>query len=150
MALTETLALSASTVTAPLQVTATLTVSNSGATAVSVVGAQPFATAQSGMGTQSCAVNVGQVNITAGMNNVVPASGTLVLTFGITAMAPIATTYPTNPFGTGPAGNTITPLIPLAMPNQQVYTIGCLVYGNDGSVSSPSTTTLTVNGPVVG
>ena len=150
MAITATLALSASTVTAPFQVTATLTVSNSGGSAVIVNNAQAYATASGGAGTQSCAVNVGQVNVTAGFNTTVPASGSLTLTFGITAMGPIATTYPTNPFGNGPAGNTITPLIPLAMPNQQVYTIGAYVYTNDGATTSPSTVSLTVNGPVVG
>ena len=146
MAVTATISLNPSTVTAPGQVAATLTISNSSSTPINIINVVPYVT-----GTPP--VLMGLPPTGPGMTMTVPATGTtLVMVFSLTATAPIATTYPTNPFAQGsyPGGATITPLIPLANPTTQTITVGCLIYLADGTITTASTASLTINGPVVG
>lgn len=153
MAITATIAVNPSSITSPQQqATVTLTISNSLSTTVQVTGVVPTAAVHSGTN-GSVPVLLGQPPIGPGMPLTVPATGTnLVMTWSVTAPAPIATTYPINPFGQGsyPGGATITPQIPLSMPSSQQIDLSCLLYCNDGSTTIPTAATLTINGPVVG
>lgn len=127
MAITASIALSASTLVSGQKTTATLTVSNSGAAAVLVTGIDPVATIN-GATTESVAVAVGQFMFGGPFNQSVAASGT---TNFVADFVPLA---PTTSYG-------------LAAPASLVYSIGATVSTNDGSVTAATPATVTVTNP---
>lgn len=146
MAITAAIALSSSTVNTYQKTTATCTVTNTGGTAVSVTGIQPWA-ARTGANATSVAVQLGQPFTGPGATlSVAGSSGTLAMTWDAIPMAPQVANYTTNPFpSAGVGGNAITPLPPIAEPQQQLYDLGATVYTSDGSVTNATVATLTVN-----
>jgi hypothetical protein len=149
MAITATLSVNPSTVQSPSQlVTVTLTISQNLAGSLNVINVVPYALDAAGHG--STAVLLGLPNTGPGQNMTIPTSGggNLVLTWSASFVAPPQSTYASNPFAQGsyPGGAAITPLIPLAQPSSVVFTLGCTLYTADGTVTIPSTATVTVTG----
>lgn len=125
MAVTSTISLSSATVNAEQKTTAALVVSNSGADTVYISGIRPLVTPTgTTKGTVSAAV--GTPALGGAFTSSVAASGTTTFYFDIVPHAPTANTL-------------------LAEKAQLVLDVGAVVSASDGSVSSPSTTTLTVN-----
>lgn len=124
MAITASIVMSPATLAFNQNGTLQLTVSNSGGASVNVTGVVPTAVTTGGTQQQTTGVNFGSPPTGTGLNVVVPAGGTLVMSIGLTAF--VGTTGPIG----GGAGT---------------LTIGALVYTSDGSVTTASTATLTVN-----
>lgn len=127
MAITATTALSSATAKSGQVVTATVTVTNSGGAAVSVLGMQPTAPIN-GATAGSTSIALGVPPLGPGMTTSVAASGTLALSFGVVAHEP------TTSEG-------------LAETASVVYSIGATIYTSDGSVTAATPTTLTVTNP---
>lgn len=125
MAMSATISLSPTTVQVNQQVNATLTVSNSGGSAVNVTSVVPTAlftgapTYEDGQ-----AVGVGQVNIGPGSNVSVSAGGSLVIPFSLNFFAP----------STG-----------LLSAGSGTFSVGAVINSSDGSIFSPTAATVTVN-----
>lgn len=147
MAITAAIVMSSSTVNTYQKSTATLTVTNSGGSAISVTGIAPWVSRTTAPTQVGVPVNVGQPFIGPGSTlSVAGSSGTLNFTWDVLPMAPQVANYTTNPFpSAGVGGNAITPLPPEAMAQQLVYDVGATVYTADGSVTNATTATLTVN-----
>lgn len=128
MAITATIALSSATVKAEQKTTATVTVSNSGAATVYVTNVSPLVTPHSGT-KGSVAVAVGGVPLGGAFTSSVAASGSSNFSFDLVPHAP------NTSYGIG------------AEASQYVYDIGAVVSTSDGSLTSPTVTTLTVNYP---
>lgn len=128
MAITATIALSSATCAAGQKVTATLTVSNSGAATVLVTGIEPSVTPHSST-KGSVAVAVGTPPLGGAFTSTVTASGSTKFSFYVTPHAPI-TSYNVG-----------------AEPSSFVYDVGAVIATSDGSLTSPSVTTLTVAYP---
>lgn len=128
MAITAAMTVSSATCTAGQTVTATCTVTNSGASAVTVLGVMPIAPPHSATN-GSTAVALGRPPLGPGMTTSVAGSnGTLALSWGVIPHAPAS--------GEG-----------WEEPASQVYDLGAIVYTSDGSVTAATTTTLTVSSP---
>lgn len=130
MAISATIALSSSTSLSTQKVTATITVTNSGAADVLVSAVAPKAV-PSGLTTQSIALSLGVCPIGGAFNSTVAASSTLKLSFPVVAHAPIT-----------PSPGTLT------NPTSQAYSIGALIYTSDGSITDATPSTLTVTEPI--
>lgn len=146
MAITASIALGAATVPTLQQVSALLTVSNSGGSAVLVSAVVPTYVVSGGTQVPG-AINMGLPNTGPGQNVTVPAGGALTtLGWSLVPMAPNVGVYNANPFpSAGVGGVPIVPLQPESQPAQQVYSIGALVYTTDGAVTTATPATLTVN-----
>lgn len=141
MSITASIAMTPTSVTPPGRATATLTINNASATAVTVISVSPKAT-PNGVNPTSVAALLGQcVAGRQGFALSVPGSGAATTTFEVCPLAPPSGVYATNPFPSG-----ITPAVPLAQPAQQVLAIGADVLVSDGSTAAATTATLTVNG----
>lgn len=116
MAMSATIALSSATCKINQQVLATVTVSNSGGSDVTVTGIRPTILFTNAPTNDPAAAAVGAPAISSGFPVIVPASGTLKVTFGV---------VPFISSGTG------------------TFSIGAICTSNDGSVFSPTATTLT-------
>lgn len=129
MAITASIALSSATCAAEQKVTATVTVTNTGASTVLVTGIQPLVTPHSATN-GSVAVATGAVPLGGAFpSTVAGSSGTTKFSFDVTPHAPI-TSYNIG-----------------AEPSSLVYDVGAVVATSDGSLTSPSVTTLTVSYP---
>ena len=104
------------------KVRALLTVSNSGANPVTILNVVPFVQSTVAPNPNSTTSAIGQVVA----NVVIPASGSNTLVWD--------TMLETG----NPTGNYDSP------PSQNAYNIGCLIYGDDGSVTSPTVQTVTI------
>lgn len=122
MAITATIALDRSTTTRTQKVRALVTVSNSGANPVTVLNAAPFVQNTAFPEPQNSSVALGKV--VAGQ--VIPASGSNTFVFDTN----FHTANPSTNYDTSTLSNT--------------YNIGCLIYGDDGSLTSPTVQTVTV------
>lgn len=118
MAMTASIALSSATSVKNQQVLATLTISNSAGSAVTVTGIRPTALFTGAPSNDPAACALGMPVFSPGFSVSVPASGSLKFTFGVVGF--IST-------GTG------------------TFSIGAICNSNDGSVFSPTVTTLTVS-----
>lgn len=146
MAITAAIVMSSATVNTYQKSTATLTVTNSGGSAISVTGIAPWVSRTTAATQVGVPVAVGQPFIGPGSTLSVSASGTLNFTWDVVPMAPQVANYTSNPFpSAGVGGVAITPLPPEAMAQQLVYDVGATVYTADGSVTNATTATLTVN-----
>lgn len=123
MAITATIALTPSSVAAGASapVTATLTISNSGSDDVTVRSVIPIATPH-GLTNGSVPIGVGTPALGPNQRLLVPASGSLVMTFGLVVHGPQAD-------GT------------------HYYDIGAEVLTSDGSITRPTVATLTATEP---
>lgn len=128
MAITAEIALSSATCKAEQKVTATVTVSNSGAATVYVTGIYGTVT-PTGATNGSVAAVVGGVPLGGAFTSSVAASGSTTFSFDVCPHAP----------------NTSYGI--LAEPASYVYDVGAVVYTSDGSITSPTATTLTVAYP---
>ena len=129
MAITATIALSSATCNAEQTVVATVTVTNTGASTVLVTGIQPLVTPHSATN-GSVSVAVGSVPLGGAFpSTVAGSSGTTKFSFPVTPHAP----------------NTSYGI--LAEPASFVYDVGAVVATSDGSLTSPTVTTLTVAYP---
>lgn len=145
MAITASIALGSATVTTLTQVSALLTVSNSGGSAVLVSAVVPTCVVN-GSTQVPGAINMGLPNMGPGQNVTVPAGGNVVLNWSLVPMAPNVGVYNANPYpSAGVGGVAIVPLQPESQPAQQVYSIGALVYTTDGAVTTATPAVLTVN-----
>lgn len=128
MATTGAISLSSATATTNQPISVTLTLTNGGATAVSVVDAVIQLTPT------NAPAGVGVFPLGPGVNLVVPgSSGTLALTTGLV------------PYSPGAAGN-----VSSAYPSSEVYTIGATALMSDGSTVNATTATLTVTAQTPG
>lgn len=127
MAVTASIALASATLTAEQRTTATLTVSNSGGSAVLVTGISPTYT-PSGSTSQAVSVALGVVPFGGPFPQSVGAAGTQNFPFDVVPHAPAS--------GYG-----------LAEPASQTYSVGAIVLTNDGSVTVATPATLTVTNP---
>jgi hypothetical protein len=127
MAITASIALSSATATSGQNVAATLTVSNSGSSAVLVTGLSPYMVPSGGT-SRALAVAVGQAPFGGPFTVSVAASGASTFVFNVVPLAP------TTSYG-------------LAEPASLAYQVGCTVYTNDGSVTDATKATLTVSNP---
>lgn len=121
MAMTATISALPTTVLINQPSNMTLTISNSGGAAVTVVGIQPTAI-PTGATNASCGIGVPAIS--SGFNVSVPASGSLVFPFSVVFFAPS-----TGPIGAGSG----------------TYSVGAVCETSDGSVFSPTAATVTVN-----
>lgn len=126
MAITATIALSKSTVQINQPLQAVVTISNSGASDVNVQAVTPLIkmTGSSDPTPYNTAVAAGQPDLGPGVNVTVPASGSLAVSFPLTAFAPT-----TGPLGAGSGS----------------YDVLCEIQTSDGSETRPTAATLTVN-----
>lgn len=125
MAITAAVTVNPSTVQERIPVTVTVTVTNTGATAVTVTNVQMSAVKTGDVAHQTFPGNFGAPAIGTGLNvTVAGSSGTLAIPVGFVAF--VGTT--------GPIGG-----------GSGTVTLGALVTTSDGSVTTASTTTLTVN-----
>jgi hypothetical protein len=124
MAVTASITLSDATIAAEQKTTAALVVSNSGASTVYVNGIRPLVT-PTGTTTEAVSVQAGLPGLGGAFTSSVAASGSTTFYFDIVPHAPQA-----NYLGVEPA--------------ERIYDVGAVVSTSDGSVCSPSTTTLTV------
>ncbi|GEM_PF-5355794 len=124
MAITATISLSATTISKQQKTTATLTVSNSGGSAINVTGIQPRAYLTGSSPPEPVGAAIGVPALGPGMNVSVPASGSLVFSFDYTFAAP----------STGANGQ-----------GSGTYSCDAVVYTADGSVTVPTAATVTVN-----
>lgn len=128
MAITATIALSSATCVAEQKVTATLTVSNSGAATVLVTGIAPSVTPHSATN-GSVSVGIGGVALGGAFTSTVAASGSTKFSFDVVPHAPI-TSYNIG-----------------SEPSSFVYDVGAVIATSDGSLTSPTVATLTVAYP---
>lgn len=122
MAITATITLDRSTTTRTQKVRALLTVSNSGANPVTILNVAPFVQNTAFPEPQLSSAAIGQVVA----NVVIPASGSNTLV------------WDTNIHSTNPKSNYDVPTL------NNTYNIGCLIYGDDGSLTSPTVQTVQV------
>lgn len=127
MAMTATVALSPSTVVPEQPFTVSLTVANSGAGAVAVLGITPIVEPHGALA-RSVAASNGVPPLGPNYANSVAAAGNLVISWSDVVHSP------------QPGGG-------LANPASYQYDIGALVSCDDGSIFSATTATLTVNAP---
>jgi hypothetical protein len=104
------------------KVRALLTVSNSGANPVTILNVVPFVNSTVDPNPNSVSAAIGQVIA----NVVIPAGGSNTLVWDTM----IETVNPPSNYDTPPANNN--------------YNIGCLIYGDDGSITSPTVQTVLV------
>lgn len=123
MTMSASFGLSSSTCFTGQQVTALLTVSNSGAQAVTVRGINPIASG-SGQTNTTAPLGLGTPNIGPQQDIVVPASGSSTFQWGVNALAPS--------IGTS---------------TSMAFDVGCTVNCSDGSTLIPTAATLTVSSP---
>jgi len=125
MAITASVAVNPSTVTAQQTVAVTLTVNNSAGTAVLVTGIQPlcYPTLNQPDGPSGA---VGLPALGPGMTVSIPASGSLTFSWGMNLFSPQG--------GYAFQGG-----------NSLIYVIGATVYTSDGSVTTATTANVTVN-----
>lgn len=114
--MTATIALSSATCKINQQVMATLTISNSGGSAVSVTGIQPNVLFTGALSSDPAACALGAPAFSPGFSVSVPASGSLKFTFGV---------------------------VPFISTGSGTFSIGAICNSSDGSVFSPTATTLT-------
>jgi hypothetical protein len=124
MAITASVAMSSATCKSGQQVIATLTVSNSGGSAVVVTGIEPVVT-PNGQTSQAVAVGVGRPAVGGNFSSSVAASGSTAFPF------PVCPNAPTTSAG-------------LAMPSSLVYSIGATVLTSDGAITAATPATVTV------
>ena len=130
MAMTATIAVSPSTVVTEQKVTATLTVSNSAAYPVNLTGVIPLVKrTSSAVSDYGTGVAIGQVDMGPNTNMVVPASGSLVVSFSLKFHGP----------STMSASNVYDDSV------SNTFDVGATCSSDDGSVFSPTATTVTVN-----
>ena len=122
MAITATIALDRSTTTRTQKVRALLTVSNSGANPVTILNVAPFVQNTAFPEPQNSSTAIGQVVA----NVIIPPSGSNTMVWDTN----LHTANPKTNYDVSTLSNT--------------YNIGCLVYGDDGSVTSPTVQTVTV------
>lgn len=122
MAITATIVLDRSQTTRTQKVRALLTVSNSGGSPVTILNVVPFVQNSAFPEPQSSSAAIGKVIA----NVIIPAGGSNTMV------------WDTNLHTANPKGNYDTP------PAQNTYNIGCLIYGDDGSVTSPTVQTVTI------
>lgn len=128
MALSGTIALSASSTLAEQQVAVTLTITNPGGSAILVTSIQPTVV-PTGLTGQTCSVAVGTPPVGGVFpSSVPPSSGTLLVTWPITPHAPAS--------GYG-----------LSEPSPFSYSVGATFYANDGSITVATPATLSVANP---
>ena len=126
MAITATITLDRSTSTANQKVRALLTVSNSGANPVTILNVVPFVQNSAFPEPQNSSVALGQ---TIEANTIVPASGSNTLVWDTMI-------------------NTVNPVSNYEVPTlNNTYNIGCTLYCDDGSVTSPTVQTVTIIPP---
>jgi len=116
MAITATIALDRSQTTRTQKVRALLTVSNSGGNPVTILNVSPFVQNSAFPEPQLSSTAIGQVVA----NVIIPAGGSNTLV------------WDTNFHNANPPSNYDVPTL------NNNYNIGCLVYGDDGSVTSPT------------
>lgn len=146
MAITAAMTVGSATAKTLAKTACTCTVTNTGASAVSVTNVVPYATV-SGLTPRQVNMNLGMPPIGPGMPVSVPgSSGTLAMSWDAVALEPHVPTYTNNPFPSSGPGmpSGATPLPPIAEPQSIVYAVGATVYTSDGSVTTASTTTITV------
>lgn len=125
MAITATISVAPSTVVTEQKATAKVTISNSGAYPVNVVTIQGYALPHgASVSNYNSGVSVGVVNTGPSTNLVVPAGGDLVLNFDLKFHAPST--------GVLSAGS-------------QYYDVSANIVTDDGSNTSPTAATVTVN-----
>lgn len=130
MAITATIAVSSATVVTEQKVTARVTISNSGAYPVNVTEVIPLVRLTGSTAPDyGTGVALGKVDTGPNTNLVIQPSGSLVLTYGIRFHGP-STASASNLYD-GSGSNT--------------FDVGATVYTDDGSVTSPTATTITVN-----
>lgn len=122
MAISASIALDRSSTTRNTKVRALLTVSNSGASPVTILNVVPFVNSAVNANPNSTTTAIGQVIA----NVVIPASGSNTMVWDTM----LETGNPTSNYDSPPTPNN--------------YDIGCLVYGDDGSITSPTVQTVTV------
>lgn len=125
MAITASVSLSQSTVTIhePLQVA--VTVSNSGGAPVTMNTITPRVIfTGDGVTEDASSISTHEVLLGPLFNSVVPAGGSTIFNFPLVVHAPS-----TGVLGTGTG----------------TYSVNCIIYGADGSVTTPTAATLTVN-----
>lgn len=131
MAITATISTSpSSTAVTEQKVTASVVISNSGAFQVQVTSMEGLVKPTgSGASNYNSGVAVGVINTGPNANLTVPAAGSLTLTFDLRFHGP-STASSTNQYvGTG----------------SNTYDVSAVVYTDDGSVTSPTASTITVN-----
>lgn len=124
MAMTATISCSPSTVQIGQKITATITVSNSGSSAVTVTGIQLYANYTGDSLAPHTSVSYGQPNLSAGATTSVAASGSQVFPVDLTFFAP----------STG-----------LLSAGSGTFDVGAQIQSSDGSYFHPTATTVTVN-----
>lgn len=130
MAMTATISCSPSTVKTEQKCIAAVTISNSAAYPVDVTTCQVFAKpTSSGASNYGTDAAVGVVNTGPNVNLTVPASGSLVLTVELKFHGP-STASASNKYDNS---------------GSNTYDVGALITSNDGSVFSPTATTVTAN-----
>lgn len=128
MAMSASIAVSSATAKAGQTVNALMSVSNSGAADVLVMGIEP-STVPNGLTAQTCAVAQGRPALGGAFNQVVAAGGSATFGWALVFHAP------TTSEG-------------LAEPASLVYSVGATLYSNDGSVTEATPATVTVTNPV--
>jgi len=123
MAMTATISLSPSTVQINQQINATITVSNSGGSAVNVTSIQ-MQSKFTGGSQENVGCAFGSPNLGPAAATSVAASGSTVFPVPLVFFAPS-----TGPIGTGSG----------------TFDVGCIIQSSDGSVFSPTAATVTVN-----
>lgn len=118
-----TISLSPTTCSVNQNIVATLTISNSGGSAVLITGCTPNAIF-TGATTYTPACALGTVDLDPNANLTVPASGSLIIPFGVVFFSPS-----TGPIGAGSG----------------TYSVSATISGSDGSVFAPTAATVTVN-----
>lgn len=131
MAMSATIAVSASTIKTEQAVTAILTITNTAAYSVVMTSVQPFVRLTGSLAPNyNSGVAVGKVDMGPNRNLVVPAdSGTLVITFPLRFHGP-STASNSNVYDDS---------------GSNTYDVGALCTSDDNSVFSPTATTITVN-----
>lgn len=129
MAITATISLSPTTVNVNTPTVATLTVSNSGGSAVNVTSVTPDARLTGGLYSVPPGVAFGLVPLGPGAPVSVAASGSLVLTFPVIFFAPSGSLSLSG--GVVVASTT--------------YDVAATIYTSDGAITAPTAATVTVN-----
>jgi hypothetical protein len=121
MAMSAVVTLNPTTASPNEQVSASVEITNSGASDVTLTGGRPTASV-SGTKNESVSVNCGMLPITSGADLTVPASDTLTISFGVVCFKP-------EPTG-----------------ESSDYDIGCILEFSDGSYIQATVDTLTIEG----
>lgn len=124
MAMTATISLNPSTMNIGQQTAATLTISNSGGADVIMTSIEPTCIFTGALPQQTAACALGRCETGPGLNQTVPAGGTLIYTFTVNFFFPS-----TGIYGTGSG----------------TYSVGANCQSNDGSRFIPTAATITVN-----